>query len=799
MDKPLIDVLMVNRNHEATIAESAQSVLSQTWENVRLIIVDDASTDGSIEALSPLLGDPRVELHRLSENRHICAATNYGFSLVRAKWLARIDSDDLWYPKRLESQMDALSANPGLDVCFSWCDFIDERNRDVRDLVADLPEAFEPTYRTQREWLRHFYYHCNCLIHSSVLMRTSLMRDVGGFELTYRQLHDFDYWVRIAKQHNILIVPERLVAMRKFVGDAATNENASLASRRNVIRTFNEYLDIRAHFFEGMPNDVFLDAFREDFIRPDSTTLDELACEKALLLCRPQDNWNVNCTPAGLRALKDLYAHDGTRRLLETRYNMPVQHFYEMATESLYNDLVVKSDASTQNKLVSLLRHEGDELRTGINALNGEIESLRGHVRALESLVDERDAEIAALRDERDSLRAEIDNINSSSSWRVTKPLRALVGLVRGGRRDANGGTATEHEPVPTAPVHPCVLVQAHLSGNLGDDLFVRTLCTRYPEAEFRLCVDGNYEGRFSDIPNLELRPTGEFGSLVSSADAVVHISGSCFIRDSKNIDAFFAADRFLVDHAQRLYLIGCNFGPYEDDSILEAYRELFRGYDGITFRDRYSAGLFRGYPNVAYAPDVLFGYPARILPKRRRALVCPISLEGREGTFGISGYAHDYRSFSLGVIRALLQHDHEVTLVSFNQSQGDEREIKALLAELKDDERESVETLRYRTRPEEVVPAFEDADCVVATRFHSMVLGMVHGCRVLPVVYDQKTQKVLDDLGNPHAIQLEGLSEADPDDEVAHLLESDPLDVEPLAAASEGQFQFLDRLLEKR
>lgn len=432
MDKPLIDVLMVNRDHEATIAESARSVLSQTWENLRLIIVDDASTDGSVEALEPLLADPRVELHRLPQNRHICAATNYGFSLVRAEWLARIDSDDLWYPERLERQMAALAASPGLDVCFSWCDFIDERGRDVRDLVSDLPEALEPAYRTQREWLRHFYYRCNCLIHSSVLMRTSLMREVGGFELTYRQLHDFDYWVRIAKRHNILMVPERLVAMRKFVGDGATNENASLASRRNVIRTFNEFLDIRAHFFEGMEDDVFLDAFREDFARPDSSTPDELACERALLLCRPQGDWDAGCTPAGLRALKELYSREGTRRLLETRYDLPVQRFYEMATESLYNDLVVKSDARAQAELVASLRREGDELRAGIDALNGEIESLRGHVRALESLVGERDGEVAALRDEAGSLRAELDGIRGSSSWRVTRPLRALGGLVRG-------------------------------------------------------------------------------------------------------------------------------------------------------------------------------------------------------------------------------------------------------------------------------------------------------------------------------------------------------------------------------
>lgn len=66
----------------------------------------------------------------------------------------------------------------------------------------------------------------------------------------------------------------------------------------------------------------------------------------------------------------------------------------------------------------------------------------------------------------------------------------------------------------------------------------------------------------------------------------------------------------------------------------------------------------------------------------------------------------------------------------------------------------------------------------------------------MLPVIYDQKIQHVLDDLGSPRALRLEELSAADPEEEVALLLESEPLDREPLAAASEGQFQFLDRLL---
>ena len=791
MVEPLISVLMVNRNHEATLAESIHSVLRQTWRNLRLIVVDDGSTDGSVDIARSFLNDPRVELHRLPENRHICAATNYGFEQVSGKWLARIDSDDVWYPDRLERQMAYLSEHPEVDVCFSWCAFIDEKGNAVSELVRDLPEAQRLTYSTRREWLRHFYYHCNFLIHSSVLMRTSAMRDTGGFELTYRQLHDFDYWVRLSKRHEMRVVPERLVAMRKFVGEEASNENASLANLRNITRTFNEYLDIREHLFDDVPDDVLKEAFGEDFARADSSTPEELLCERALLLCRPQDNWNVGVTPAGLRALKRLYASGATRRLLETKYAMPVQRFYELATEHVYNDLVIMSDANANRELIGSLRAEEEALGGTVNALNKEIGSLRAHVQALELLVGEKDGEIEGLRGEVGGLRSELESLRGSASWRITSPLRSLAGITR--RREA------EPQPIaapPSETFRPTILLQAHLSGNLGDDLFVRTVCDRYPNVDFRLATNGDYEGRFADIPNLELRPVEEFGSLVASSDAVAHVSGSCFIRDYENFSAFFAADKFLVDNARHAYFLGGNFGPYEGEAILEAYRMLFRRYDGITFRDRYSAGLFPGYPNVAYAPDILFGYPAVVRDKRRRALVCPISLEGRDGTFAISRYANAYRSFSVGTIRALVTRGYEVSLVSFNQSQGDEREIESILEALGRKDRERVRAVFYRTSPNEVIPKFEDAECVIATRFHSMVLGMAHGCKVLPIVYDQKTEKVLEDLSYPLGIKLDELAEADPESEVDALVESTPIDVAPLAAASVGHFQFLDQIL---
>lgn len=79
MREKLISILMVNYNHEDTLAETIQSVLNQTYSNFQFIIVDDGSTDRSCEIVESFQ-DKRIELYKREENEHICIATNYGFT-----------------------------------------------------------------------------------------------------------------------------------------------------------------------------------------------------------------------------------------------------------------------------------------------------------------------------------------------------------------------------------------------------------------------------------------------------------------------------------------------------------------------------------------------------------------------------------------------------------------------------------------------------------------------------------------------------------------------------------------------
>ncbi|MGC4019350.1 MAG: glycosyltransferase family 2 protein [Muricomes sp.] len=164
MEKGLVSVLMVNYNHEGTIAETIESVLRQSYQNVQFIIVDDGSVDRSCEIIKSY-SDKRIELYHLEKNRHICYATNYGFKKVKGEYLARIDSDDVWYPEKLEKQIKFLESNTDRKVCFSWIDLIDDNGKDINKEYSELQALFNTRFTGRRIVFTHFILSATaCLI-----------------------------------------------------------------------------------------------------------------------------------------------------------------------------------------------------------------------------------------------------------------------------------------------------------------------------------------------------------------------------------------------------------------------------------------------------------------------------------------------------------------------------------------------------------------------------------------------------------------------------------------------------------
>ena len=137
MHAGLVSVLLPNYNGEKHLEEAIDSVLGQTYANIELIIVDDGSTDQSVDIIKNY-DDDRIKPIYLEENSHICIATNVGFSHVTGEYIARLDSDDVWEKEKLYKQVALLEEKPNARVCFTQVNLIDENGQNINEKESEL-------------------------------------------------------------------------------------------------------------------------------------------------------------------------------------------------------------------------------------------------------------------------------------------------------------------------------------------------------------------------------------------------------------------------------------------------------------------------------------------------------------------------------------------------------------------------------------------------------------------------------------------------------------------------------------
>lgn len=116
----LVSVIMPSYNTGRYIADSIRSVRSQTYENWELIIVDDCSADDTDEIVEPFLSDPRIKYFKNEKNCGAAVSRNKALGEAKGKWIAFLDSDDLWVPEKLEKQIKFMKEN---DYHFSFTDY----------------------------------------------------------------------------------------------------------------------------------------------------------------------------------------------------------------------------------------------------------------------------------------------------------------------------------------------------------------------------------------------------------------------------------------------------------------------------------------------------------------------------------------------------------------------------------------------------------------------------------------------------------------------------------------------------
>lgn len=202
MNEPLVSVILPTRNRADTIVASVRSVLDQSYRNLELLIVDDASTDDTKACIDELT-DPRIRWIRLDRQAGASTARNIGIEQACGAWIAFQDSDDVWLPGKLEKQV-ARVRDPAANVIAAFTSYW--RHDGVTRVLLPQPGSKGMEGDVLPRLLKSNF------ISTQVLMvRRDVALAVGGFDDQLSALNDWDFVIRIARHGAIAWVPEPLV------------------------------------------------------------------------------------------------------------------------------------------------------------------------------------------------------------------------------------------------------------------------------------------------------------------------------------------------------------------------------------------------------------------------------------------------------------------------------------------------------------------------------------------------------------------------------------------------------------
>jgi glycosyltransferase involved in cell wall biosynthesis len=208
-------------NTETSLAETLNSALRGTYRNIEVVVVDDGSTDSSAAiAREVARTDNRVQVHSRPRGG-VSAALNFGFERSRGDYVARLDSDDVWHPSKLEKQIKLAAADPAAGLIYCFVRYIDVHGHLIRDVA---PQRFP----------RHAL--CRCLYegiiggNSSTIFRRSAIAEAGGYDEKLGCWEDLLLQLAISARHPVGFVPEYLVGYRVRPGSISSRPHTPLHS-----------------------------------------------------------------------------------------------------------------------------------------------------------------------------------------------------------------------------------------------------------------------------------------------------------------------------------------------------------------------------------------------------------------------------------------------------------------------------------------------------------------------------------------------------------------------------------------
>jgi len=240
--------------------EAIQSILSQTFEGWEVLLIDDGSTDEST-AYARRLAEEQPERIRYFEhpghiNRGMPASRNLGIAKARGKYLAFLDVDDVWLPEKLARQTAVLDEHPEVSMVYGplifWYDWTGKAADKKRNFMCPMGGQYNSVISPPTMLLRQIEKTDGLPAPSSVLLRTAIAVEVGGFDESFNMYEDEVFFSKIALRYPVYVISESLDRYRQHpdsfssraiaAGDYAMTQGPENKARGRFLRWLRDYI-----------------------------------------------------------------------------------------------------------------------------------------------------------------------------------------------------------------------------------------------------------------------------------------------------------------------------------------------------------------------------------------------------------------------------------------------------------------------------------------------------------------------------------------------------------------------------
>jgi len=228
---PTVSIIVTTFNRVHFLSETIESIMSQTYTDFELIIVDNMSEDETTKYVRGL-SDPRVYYYRNANNGVIAVNRNFGIEQAKGKYIALCDDDDLWLPEKLQRQVFLLESKPDVALCYTNAESF-SGNKVIKNKMI------------RRSVQRNYFFQLlrgNYIPNSSVLICTRVFQELGMLTENPALREDYHMWLRVAKNYELFGLDESLIRYRVHVSNVAGNRASetlrAICTVKSVVKLF---------------------------------------------------------------------------------------------------------------------------------------------------------------------------------------------------------------------------------------------------------------------------------------------------------------------------------------------------------------------------------------------------------------------------------------------------------------------------------------------------------------------------------------------------------------------------------